>query len=110
MQGLGEGPDYVLAGTTDGSICRLQDTNQPLDPRWVLHNSNATRSTVRCMAATEDHVVAGYDNGCINVMCMQFPPPQLPTWSPYDPRDPLRIRPPILGEDLFGAVHNDGNK
>jgi hypothetical protein len=114
MQGLGKGPDQVLAGTSDGSICILQDAGLQPVPRWVLSSSVALQSAVRCMAATEDYVVAGYDNGSIHVMRMQSPLPQLPTWGPPDPAAPVppgvaRPRLKILGEGLFGAGHDNEN-
>jgi hypothetical protein len=72
-QGLGDGPAQVLAGTGNGYICLLEHADQPHPVRWTL--GNQLYSSVNCLAANDDVVVAGYRNGHVRVLRMNPPPP-----------------------------------
>jgi hypothetical protein len=75
-QGLGEGPDEVLAGTKDGHICLLESADQPHQVGWTLGDRPyGDGAGVNCMAATDQVVVAGYSNGDMRVIRMDTPTP-----------------------------------
>jgi hypothetical protein len=68
-QGLGEGPDQVLAGTGHGGICLLEQADQPHPSRWTLADQ-ADHGEVCSMAATDQVVVAGYEDGNLRIIRM----------------------------------------
>ncbi len=72
-QGLGEGPDHVLVGTHDGCICLSERAHQPHPVRWTLVDQDGPGGQVCSMAATDQVVVAGYDNGEMRIMRMDVP-------------------------------------
>jgi hypothetical protein len=79
MQGLGEGPARLLAGASDGSICLLEDVTEAeaacLLPEYVERRGLRPCANVKlsCMAATDEVVVNGFDDGGIQVVRMANP-------------------------------------
>ncbi len=76
MQGLGEGPDRVLAGTSDGFICLLEREKHAVPPvnlPWKLGARTYGNVPVTCMAAADEFVVAGYGNGAMRLLKMKEP-------------------------------------
>jgi hypothetical protein len=72
LQGLGEGPERILAGTDDGYICLHERDGRPLPAvrhPWALGGKRPYGDTaVTCMAATDNVVVAGYNNGAMRLL------------------------------------------
>jgi hypothetical protein len=78
MQGLGEGPNELLAGSTDGSISLLQRVDEAPGPPisfdiWS-YKSVTTQPfhdvAMSCLAATNDVGVSGFNNGGLRVTHM----------------------------------------
>jgi hypothetical protein len=78
MQGLGEGPNELLGGATDGSISLLERVHEAPDPSisfniWC-YDSVAMQPfhdvAMSCLAATDDVVVSGFNNGGLRVTHM----------------------------------------
>ncbi len=79
MQGLGERPAGVLAGASDGSICLLENMAKAgaarlLDTYIERRGLRPwTGVPVSCLAATDEIVVNGFDDGGIQVIRMANP-------------------------------------
>jgi hypothetical protein len=74
VQGLGEGPAKLLAGTTLGHICLLERQNDPEFRDWVLGFPPPYPGVpVTALAATDAFVVAGYGNGAMRISRMDTP-------------------------------------
>jgi hypothetical protein len=78
VQGLGEGPDRVLTGTTDGYICLLEregHTLPPVDLPWALGKRAYGGVPVDCLAATDEFVIAGLRNGAMRLLKLKVVEP-----------------------------------
>ncbi len=69
----------MLAGLSDGyiSLMQSQDRHPLVDPRvgWSLGSRPTPDVGVTCMAAVDQVVVAGYENGVMQFMKMDTPIP-----------------------------------
>lgn len=63
VQGLGEDPAMLLAGTSDGCICLMERQDTPVRNNWALGGQPYPGVPVTALAATDNTVVAGYSNG-----------------------------------------------
>jgi hypothetical protein len=79
VQGLGEGPGGILAACRDGTICMLDSLNTPDpfdktldDSRFVGRHMGHYPNTgaVHCMAASDEILVTGLNNGALRVYRM----------------------------------------
>lgn len=70
VQGVGEGPERILAGTTAGSICMWDcgDDPQQLPICWSLGDHACPFAAVSCLAATDQLVVNGFKDGALRIM------------------------------------------
>lgn len=70
VQGLGEGPDRVLAATQSGSICTwgCGDEPQELPTCWSLGDHACPGVEVTSLAAVDQVVVNGFANETMRVM------------------------------------------
>jgi hypothetical protein len=76
MQGLGEGPDRVLAGGRNLYLLEREDSPQHVE--WTMDRTTGKGyPRVRCMAATDEIIImSGYD-GTLEILRMDTPLGQL---------------------------------
>ncbi len=81
MQGLGEGPDRVLAGMLPGTVCLLEKEGGPKG--WVMERQGNKNRRLRCMAAADEVIVTCDYDGTLHIMRMTTPlTPSLPEKQP----------------------------
>lgn len=71
VQGQGEGPNRILAGTKSGSICMWECAGeQPSNEHicWDLGQNTCRGVAVQCLAAVDQVVVSGLDNGAMRII------------------------------------------
>lgn len=70
MQGLGEGPDRILAGTDSGSIFMWECGEDPkeLPICWSLGDQSCPDGRVTCIAAIDQVVVSGSMDGGLRIV------------------------------------------
>lgn len=73
LQGLGEGPEMLLAGTSDGCIRLMDREGNPVPDNWALGGQPYPDVPVMALAATDNIVVAGYRNGAFQTFPMDTP-------------------------------------
>jgi hypothetical protein len=73
VQGLGNGPAGVLAGTWEGPICLLERLNKPRPLGTSLEEQPLKYVPITCLAATDEVVVNGFYNGALRVIRMNTP-------------------------------------
>lgn len=73
VQGLGEGPDMILAGTSDGCIRLMERAGHRVPNNWELGGQPYPDVPVTALAATDSVLVAGYGNGALHTFPMKTP-------------------------------------
>lgn len=70
VQGVGEGPDRILAGTKHGTICMWEWAGDPqqLPICWSLSDHLCYGLKLSCLAATDQVVVSGFQKGALQIM------------------------------------------
>jgi hypothetical protein len=70
VQGLGKTPARALVGTLDGRFCHLKHGAKPRTFRQYPEDRPCPRAAVYCMAATDQVLVTGSDDGALRVLRM----------------------------------------
>jgi hypothetical protein len=69
-QGLGKRPTGALMGTMDGQFYRIKQGAKPEPLRRFPEDRPCPRAAVYCMAATDQLVVTGSDDGALRMLHM----------------------------------------
>jgi hypothetical protein len=73
VQGLGEGPAGILVATAKGHVYLCNRQKKPLPLSCVLADPPVTSGSATCLAAADEVVVTGAEDGTIEVLQMNNP-------------------------------------